>query len=63
MPNTVTIPRSEYNMILNEWSAYERALVCLFDERSINELRIGNVYLYRADGGGIGAWFVDENGD
>jgi hypothetical protein len=59
----MNISKWEYNVISNEYAVYERALVLLMDERGVDELRIGNVYLYRADGGGVSGWFVDENGD
>jgi len=52
----------EYNVLSNEAAAFERALVCLLDERNVDELEIGNVYVYRAEGGGVGAWFIDEQG-
>lgn len=58
----VPISTWEYNVISNEYAAFERALLVLMDERGVDGMTLGNVYIYRADDGHIGAWFVDEQG-
>ena len=64
MARKLQITAWEYNVTENECAAMERALLVLMDERGVDEMTIGNVYLYRAgeQGDRVGCWFVDEHG-
>lgn len=57
------LPRHEYNILSNELAALNRAMEVILDQRGVDDLRIGNVYVYRAADGGVGCWFVDEQGN
>lgn len=53
----------EYNILFNEIAGMERALIVLMDDRGVDEMTIGNVYVYRAEGDHVGCWFVNEQGE
>jgi hypothetical protein len=52
-----------YNYLRNELVACERALRVILELSGQQAATFGNVYVYRAEDGGVGAYFVDENGE
>lgn len=60
---TITLSKWEYNILMNEHAALNRAMEVLLHTLGASDIQLDNVYIYPAEGGGVGTWFVDEVGE